>query len=54
MEPKTERTIKYTNIPVPASVSAKVGRYTHYQSTILADHLAVVSRFPIGVIRDLV
>ena len=43
MKFKMERMIKYTNIPGPTKVSAKVGRYPHHQFAVLADYPVVVS-----------
>ena len=40
---KIERTVKHTNIPASINVITKVGRYPHYQFTILADNPAIAS-----------
>ena len=43
MKFKTERMIKYTNIPGPIKVSMKVLGYPYHQLAILANHPVVVS-----------
>ena len=53
MKINTERTIKYTNIPVPTNAITKVPRYPHHQFAVLADHPVVVSQFPISIIWNI-